>query len=251
MERIQKYLARCGISSRRDSEKLLIDGLIKINGKTVKEPGFKISPNTDIVEISGEILKPPDLQYYILNKPAGFITSVSDPFCKKTVMDLVKLIPYRIFPVGRLDMDTEGLLLLTNDGELCNILTHPKFQIEKEYFIVINGILSREHLNKLTNGILLEDGKTKPSIVTILKQGPNFTHISLIIKEGKKRQIRRMFKALGFKVLYLKRTTLGPIKIGNLKTGNYRKLTPNEIKLLNEMKLKLNLKKVEKELKKY
>lgn len=231
IERLQKFMASAGVASRRKSEDLILEGKVKVNGQLVTELGFKVS-QSDLVEVEGkEIYKPKGHVYYLLNKPTGYVTTVSDPQGRKTVMELVPK-DHRVFPVGRLDIMTEGLLILTDDGELAYKLTHPKHKVEKEYHVKVNGIVTQEHITNLREGIMLDDGKTSPAKVEILNiQGGEAT-LSLIIHEGKNRQVRRMMEAVGRKVITLRRVKYGNLTLEGVQLGKYRNLTEEEVQWL-------------------
>ena len=233
-ERLQKAMARKGIASRRHSEQLIRQGLVKVNGIIVSEQGYKVTP-TDIIEVSGNTIQDKDkFTYVLLNKPVGIITSASDPQKRKTVIDLIKHdIDIRVYPVGRLDYDTSGLLILTNDGELTYRLTHPSYGVEKTYRVWIKGLISEESINTLNNGVYLEDGLTSPANVKIVnkdKKGKELTVVEITIHEGKKRQVRRMFAKVGHPVVGLQRIAFGPVKLdNNLDTGQFRYLLESEV----------------------
>jgi len=234
MERLQKVIAYAGVASRRKAEQLIVEGKVKVNGKVVRELGTKVS-NSDTIEVEGVKLEKEDKVYFLLYKPKGYISAVTDDKGRKTVVDIFKKrVPERIFPVGRLDYDTTGLLLLTNDGEFSYQLTHPKFKIDKTYIARVKGIPTIEGLKKLQRGIKLEDGKTAPAKVSMTsfdeKAGKAICEIT--IHEGKNRQVRRMFEAIGTPVVKLKRERFAFLDLGNLKPGEYRELTKHEVKLL-------------------
>ncbi|GAV22315.1 pseudouridine synthase [Carboxydothermus pertinax] len=229
MERLQKYLARTGVSARRDAEQLILAGRVKVNGRVVKELGFKVGEN-DVVEVDGRVVKPEKLIYLLMYKPAGYVTTVDDPFGRPTVLSLLAgKVKERVFPVGRLDMNTEGLLLLTNDGELAMALTHPKHQFPKMYLALVRGTPNRSKLLELEKGILLEDGYTAPAKVVYKKPYGKNSWIEITIHEGRKRQVRRMFKKIGHPVLKLIRTRIGFLTGYGLKKGSFRYLTPQEV----------------------
>ncbi|WP_335876845.1 pseudouridine synthase [Anoxybacter fermentans] len=228
-------MARAGVASRRKSEKLIIEGKVKVNGKVVKELGVKVDPEKDIIEVNGKPIKKEKPVYIMLNKPAGYITTMDDPFDRPIVLELVKDIPQRLHSVGRLDCDTEGLLLLTNDGSLTYALTHPSHQIDKVYLVKVKGSIDSEAIEKLEKGIELEDGMTAPARVELIKRKKNYSVIKMTIHEGRKRQVRRMMDAVGYPVLKLKRIKLGPLTLGDLKPGKYRHLSQKEIKVLKKI----------------
>lgn len=232
MERLQKYLSSCGIASRRKSEELILSGKVKVNGIVVKELGIKISEK-DNVEVDDVEVYRKQKEYYLLYKPEKTICSVKDEKNRLTVVDLIQT-NEKIFPVGRLDYDTTGLLLLTNDGELTNYLTHPKGFVEKTYLAKVNGILNGKDIYLLENGIELNGVKTKKAKVKIKKidKKNNKSYIELTITEGRNHQVKNMFQALGYKVLKLKRTNYAFLNLDGLKAGEYRKLTTKEVKQL-------------------
>ena len=238
-ERLQKFLARSGIASRRKSEELITSGKIKVNGQVVTELGIKINPEIDIVEYNGKQIKEENKKIYILlNKPIGYVTTVKDQFKRDTVMELVKGVKERIVPVGRLDMYTSGALLLSNDGDFINKVTHPKHEIEKTYNATIVGKVTKEDVEKLTKGVEIQDDLetyvTKPAKVKILKidEEKNLSRIQITIHEGKNREVRRMCEAIGKKVIALHRTQIGNIDVKNLQLGKWRYLTEKEIQNL-------------------
>lgn len=233
MERLQKVIAYAGVASRRKAEQLILEGKVKVNGVVVRELGTKVS-HSDTIEVEGVKLEKEDKVYYLLYKPRGTISAVTDDKGRKTVTDLFKHIPQRIFPVGRLDYDTSGLLLLTNDGEFSYMLTHPKFKIDKTYIARVKGVPTIEGLKKLQRGIKLEDGKTAPAIVSMTsfdeKAGKAICEIT--IHEGRNRQVRRMFEAIGTPVVKLKRERFAFLDLYGLAPGEYRELTKHEVKQL-------------------
>ncbi len=234
--RLQKYIADSGITSRRKAEELILQGKIKVNGKVVNELGTKVNLEKDIVEYNGKILKQEENKIYILlNKPIGYVTTVKDQFERDTVMDLIKGVKGRVVPAGRLDMYTSGALILSNDGEFINKITHPKNEIEKTYNATVVGIVDDNDIKKLEAGveINLEDEKyiTKPAKVKILKtdEEKNLSRLQITIHEGKNREVRKMCEALGKKVLALHRAKIGNIDVKNLKLGKWRYLKKEEI----------------------
>jgi len=233
MERLQKVIAHAGIASRRKAEELIIEGKVKVNGQVVKELGKKVSAS-DSIEVEGIKIEKEEKVYYLLYKPRGVISAVSDDRGRKTVIDLFPQVEQRIFPVGRLDYDTSGVLLLTNDGDFSNQLTHPRYNIDKTYVAKIKGFLSKENLRKLERGIMLEDGKTAPAKVKVLssnrEQGKSI--IAITIHEGRNRQVRRMFEAIGCPVQKLKREQFAFLGLHGLNAGESRELTAHEVKQL-------------------
>ncbi len=226
-ERLQKVLARLGLGSRRACEELIADGRVTVNGETA-ELGRRVDVGRDVVSFDGVALPVlPGLVHYLLHKPAGIVTTAHDPFGRPTVLTLVPDAP-RVFPVGRLDADTEGLLVLTNDGDLAQRLTHPSFGVEKEYLVEVNGVPSAGDLRRLRLGIDLDDGKTAPATVGVVAPGV----IRMVIHEGRNRQIRRMCDAVGHPVRRLVRTRIGPVTDARLKPGSWRALDPSEVRAL-------------------
>ena len=237
-ERLQKYLATCGIASRRKCEDLIKSGKVKVNGKVVTELGTKVKEE-DVVEFEGKIVQENNKKIYILlNKPIGYVTTVKDQFNRPTVMDLIKKENVRVVPVGRLDMYTSGALILTNDGDFTNKITHPKNQIEKTYNVTLTGIINNEDVEKLKNGVSInvddKEIKTGKAKVKILKtdEEKNISRIQIVIHEGKNREVRKMCEAIGKKVLALHRAKIGEIDVKNLKIGEYRYLNSNDLKKL-------------------
>ena len=235
MERLQKYLASCGIASRRKCEEYILQGKVSINGKTVKELGIKVNPQTDKIYFEGKEIKKSKEQpvYILLNKQIGYVTTVKDQFNRETVMDLVK-VKERIVPVGRLDMYTSGALILTNDGDFVYKITHPKHEITKTYTVTLKGIINNEEIEKLKSGVKIDEYITKPAKVRILKIDleSDTSRIEIIIHEGKNRQVRKMCESIGRKVLALHRSKIGNIGVKDLKIGTWRYLTEGEVKKL-------------------
>lgn len=228
--RINKYLANKGIGSRREIDKFLEMGMIKVNGE-LASPGIKVD-DSDEIEFNGEkIVKRAERKvYFMINKPQGYISAVKDQR-EKTVIELVDTVE-RIYPIGRLDLDTEGLLLLTNDGDLYNRVVHPRAEVWKTYRAKVWGRVTEEEIETLRQGMELEDGKTLPSKVTIERAYENSSWVLISIREGKNRQVKRMLKAIGHHVIYLKRESIGEITLGNLEVGQYRELYQDELDYL-------------------
>ncbi len=231
--RINKYLAQCNISSRRKVEEFVLSGLISVNDVVVKKLSTQISP-TDIVKFNGVIVKPSNIKiYYLLNKPSGYITTVKDEKNRHTVLDLIEKSPERIFPVGRLDCATEGMLILTNDGDFANKLIHPSKKINKVYEVIVNKQPSIEQFAMLEKGVDIGDFVTSPSkISNKIKLDKGTYKFDITIHEGKNRQVRKMMESVGLEVIYLKRIKIGSLPLGNLPTGKYKKLTKKELDLL-------------------
>ncbi len=233
--RLQKYLAECGIASRRKSEELIAAGKVKVNGVTASI-GDKVSPKHDKVTVSGKkAVSVKKSVYIMLNKPRGFITTMSDEHDRKCVAELVKGINTRVYPVGRLDRESEGLLIMTNDGEFANALTHPSKHVSKTYRVTIRPEITKEQATAFRNGIEIDGRMTAPADLRILEAQENRTVVEVTIYEGRNRQIRKMFEALGIEVARLKRTKVGNLKLGMLKQGDYRDLTPEEVNSLYEL----------------
>ena len=235
--RINKFLAECGLASRRNCETLVTDGRVKINGKKVTNLATEVNEETDLVSVDDKPVKPIGKHLYILlNKPKGYVCTTSDEYGRKTVMDFFagKYEGKRLFPVGRLDYDTEGMLLMTTDGDLSNRLMHPRNEITKTYVAKIEGEISEEELNKLREGVVLDGVKTKKSKVKLLGYDGKISRIEVVISEGRNRQVRRMFESINRDVVFLKRVAIGEIKLGGLYRGNFRELKPNEIDYLKK-----------------
>ena len=230
--RLQKYLAEAGIASRRKAEELILQGKVQVNGKVVTELGTKVQPGKDKVMYEGKIVQIENKKIYILlNKPIGYVTTVKDQFKRDTVMDLLKNIKLRVVPVGRLDMYTSGALILSNDGEFVNKVTHPSHEIEKTYNVTVKGEVTKEDMKKLENGVDIGNYITKPAKTKILKidGSKKISRFQITIHEGKNRQIRKMCKAINKPVLALHRSAIGKINVKDLKLGEYRFLTNKEI----------------------
>lgn len=232
--RLQKYIAMCGAASRRAAEKLISDGKVRVNGKTIRELGTKVEIGADNVDLNGEPLKVSGKMYYImLNKPVGYVSSAKDQFDRPTVIDIIKEdLNARVFPVGRLDYETEGMLLLTNDGDFTYRVTHPKFHMEKTYIAVLKGGITIRALSALRRGVDIGGFVTSPAKVEIIDAEAGKTMIEIVIHEGKNRQVRRMLEAVGCKLEYLQRTKIGRVELGNLPLGRWRYLTSHEINYL-------------------
>lgn len=233
MERLQKVIANLGYCSRRKAEELIKGGKVLVNGNIVKELGTKVK-NSDTIEVEGNILdNNKNYEYYILNKPRGVVTTTNDEHGRKTVIDLIDT-STRIYPIGRLDYDTTGLLLLTNDGELANKLMHPSFKIDKTYIAKIEGIISSISIKKLRSGVVIDGYKTRPARVKVksIDKKTNKSIVEITISEGKNHQVKKMFEAVGHQVLKLKREKYAIFDIKDLKVGEYRKLTFKEVSIL-------------------
>ena len=240
--RLQKLLSHAGVASRRAAEKLIAEGRVTVNGQTVREMGVKADPAADDIRVDGRRLRKTErLRYILLNKPAGFVTTRSDPERRRTVMDLLGGVREYVYPVGRLDYETEGLLLLTNDGDLAARLTHPRHEVERTYEAQVAGSPDDEAINRLRKGIPLDGRRTMPADVVRLSRGPAKTKLregsgsgllSITIREGRNRQVRRMCEAVGHPVQKLRRTRFGPIGDRSLRPGQWRELTSKEVEKL-------------------
>ena len=230
-ERLQKVLAHAGLASRRAVEEMIEQRRIKVNGTTARL-GQRVDPTKDKVEVDGS-LWPLDTAtvYYLMNKPSGAVTTSADPEGRETVLDLID-VPARIWPVGRLDFETEGALILTNDGDITHRLTHPSFTIDKTYLAEVEGSVGPKAVRKLERGVVLEDGPTAPARVRIVERSPTTTLLEISIHEGRNRQVRRMTEAIGHPVTRLVRTSIGPLQVGRLKPGQFRRLGPHEVQAL-------------------
>ncbi len=234
--RINKYIAQCGISSRRKAEDLITAGRVKVNGKVTTDLATDIK-DSDIVSIDNKTVKIVlNYVYYKLNKPKGYVTTSSDEFDRKTVLNLMRGVHFRVFPVGRLDYDTEGLILLTNDGEVANILTKPNSNINKVYVAHIDGIITKEEIKQLSKGVDIGDYITKPCSVELIETNEKQSKLRITITEGKNRQIRKMFAAINKEVTFLKRVQIGDIKLGGLSRGEYAPLNQKELRYLKSLK---------------
>lgn len=236
--RINKYLATCGIASRRKCEELILDGQVKLNGRVIKDLATTIGPK-DIVTVDGKKVTA-DLKhiYLMLNKPKGFVSTTSDEHGRKTVLDLAPAFrDRRLFPVGRLDYDTEGLLILTTDGDLANRLMHPKNEISKTYIAKIEGTIEQDQIDKLQNGVILDGTKTKRCKIRLVgfDEDTKMSRLEVVIQEGRNRQVRRMFDAINREVVFLKRSAIGALNLGGVTRGTYRELTKKEVDLLMRM----------------
>ncbi|MVP00083.1 pseudouridine synthase [Paenibacillus lutrae] len=236
MERLQKVLAEAGVASRRKSEELISAGRVSVNDEVVTQLGFKVNPAEDVITVDGRGIRQQTKVYVILNKPKGVITSASDPKGRKVVTDYLPGIRERVYPVGRLDYDTEGLLILTNDGEFANLMMHPRHHVAKTYHATVKGVVHGSVLDKLRAGIKLDDGMTAPAEAEYVDVRPekNETVISITIYEGRNRQVRRMFEAVSFPVMRLRRVQYGPLLLAGLPRGKYRILRNDEVNSLRD-----------------
>ncbi len=230
--RLQKYLALCGVASRRRAEEMIASGHITVNGVTITEMGTQVEEG-DIVTVDGRQVFPEENKVYIIyHKPAGEVTTVSDPEGRPTVLDRFRDVGVRLFPVGRLDYDSEGLLLLTNDGDLAERMMHPSHEVDKAYYCKVTGVVSPETLQHLARGVMLDDHPTSPARVRLIRQETFDAIVMVTIHEGRNRQVRRMFEEVGHRVLMLRRVRFGPLDLGDLKRGQWRYLSDNEVREL-------------------
>lgn len=233
--RLQKYLAHAGVASRRKAEELIAAGHVRVNGAVVRELGTSVAPG-DRVEFGSRPVEVADRKrYLVLNKPAKVMTTMRDPEGRRTVAALVPRGPGRVVPVGRLDYDTSGVLLLTDDGELAHVLTHPRYGVDKTYRAVVGGRLQGDDVRKLIEGVRLADGRSDPAKVRVIRAGPAATELDITIHEGRNRQVRRMFEATDHPVLSLVRLRFGPLSLGDLKVGNWRDATEKELEALEAL----------------
>ncbi len=231
--RINKFVAQCGISSRRKAEEYILQGMVKVNDKVVRELATDINPEVDIVKVGDIVIKPTqDYVYYMLNKPKGYVCSSDDEFDRKTVLDLMRGVDKRVYPVGRLDYDSEGMLILTNDGDLTYNLTHPSKKIEKTYIAKIEGPILESELAVLRAGVVVDGVRYSECKAKLIDYSKNVSKIEVTIHEGKNRQIRKSFEAIGKNVIFLKRVSIGSLRLGGLTRGTFRELNPEEVSLL-------------------
>ena len=233
--RINKYLADCGVASRRKCDELILQGKVKVNNKVTRELGLDIKP-TDVVLFENRVVRPSVRRvYYKLHKPKGYVTTASDEKGRKTVVELMRKVQERVYPIGRLDYDTEGLLILTNDGDITNILTNPKNAVKKTYIASIEGEITPQDIKQISKGVDIGGYTTQPCSAQILDKDEKFTRVEIIISEGKNHQVKKMFEAVGKNVAFLKRVSIGEIKLGGLSRGEYKALTTKEIAYLKSL----------------
>ena len=231
--RLQKIISQAGLASRRAAEAMILEGRVQVDGVTVRELGGKYDPAQVEIKVDGKAIRTAEAHvYYLLNKPKGYVSTASDERGRRTVLDLLSEVKERIYPIGRLDMNTEGLLLLTNDGELMNGLLHPRYEVQKTYVARIAKGLAEEELRALQEGVRLEDGMTAPARARVLDEEPGRTRVEITIHEGRNRQVRRMFQAVGHEVLALKRTAFAGLTLQGVRRGEHRALTDEEVKML-------------------
>lgn len=229
-ERLQRFLARSGVASRRGAEDLIAAGRVRVNGVVVSEMGVKVTEGADAVTVDGREVSPvADHAYFALNKPAGYVTTLHDPEGRHTIAELMPDVGRRLFAVGRLDQDTTGLLILTDDGDLAHRLMHPRYHVEKSYVAVVRGAMGSASADALERGVTLDDGKTAPAQVAVLERGERTSTVRLTIREGRKRQVRRMLASVGHRVITLTRDRIGAVLLGDLAEGSTRPLSDDEI----------------------
>ena len=234
--RLNKFLSEAGIASRREADRMIADGRVRVNGRVIQDLSTKIDEEKDHVEVDKKrVRREKAFVYIMLNKPQGYLVTLKDPFRRPTVMDLLPHLDKRVFPVGRLDLDSEGLLVLTNDGELAHRLMHPRFEIKKVYLIKIDQTPDPSRLARLRKGIFLEDRKTAPVKIAVLSSHQGGTRLRIEIHEGRKRELRKMFEAVGYRIQKLKRMTFAGLPLGKLKKGQWRYLTQDEVKKLKKL----------------
>ncbi len=234
--RLQKYMAKCGVASRRKSEEMISQGLVKVNGKIIIEPGFKVEPDIDRVMVEDKLIRLETNKVYImLNKPVGYVTTLKDEKNRRVVTDLIEEVSERIYPVGRLDIDTTGLLILTNDGDLTQKLTHPSNKVIKRYIAVVEGLPNRGELERFRKGLIIDGRRTAPASVKIAKNYETDSILDIKIHEGRNRQIKKMCEAINHPVKKLKRVAIGEIEMGGLPIGNWRYLEQEELDYLKSL----------------
>lgn len=232
--RLQKYMAACGVASRRKSEEMIAQGRVKVNGEVITTPGLKVDPELDSIEVSGRRIYLEKKYYFLFNKPSNVLCTAGDSRERTTVIDFFKDIDVRLFTVGRLDYITSGLIIVTNDGEFTNFITHPKNEKEKEYTVRINGYLSDANIKTLSNSMNIDNYMTSPAKVSLISRSKVSSAFNITIHEGRNRQIRKMIETLDHRIVFLQRIRISNLKINDLKEGTYRPLTQSEISLLKE-----------------
>lgn len=234
--RLQKYMAQSGVASRRKSEQIILEGRVKVNGQVIKKLGSTINPDKDIVSVDNKNIEPEDKKVYImLNKPEGYVTTLKDRHSEKIVLDLVNGIDERIYPVGRLDLDTSGLLLMTNDGDLTQKLTHPSYEVPKKYIALVEGVPNNKKLVRFRKGLKIDGRITAEAYIKILKRNKDSSVLEISIHEGRNRQVRKMCEYIRHPVLELQRICIGELTLNDLKSGGWRYLTEKEVKYLKNI----------------
>jgi pseudouridine synthase len=235
MERLQKVMAHAGVASRRKSEEIIAEGRVKVNGKVVTEMGFKVDPEKDEIIVDEEIISEEKKRYILLNKPEGYITTVSDPEGRPTVMDLIPDLKQRLYPAGRLDYDSSGLLIMTNDGDLTYKLTHPKKEVDKKYKVLAQGEVCQEDFEKFEAGMVIDGQKTAPAEISNINYKGDKTEFEIVIHEGRNRQVRRMCRIAGFSVISLQRIGFSFLTLDGVKEGDFRYLSDQEVVRLKKL----------------
>ncbi len=233
--RLHKYLANCGLTSRRKAEEMMLDGLVYVNGELAIEPGIKITPGKDVVKVNGKIIRGEKKIYVLLNKPRGFVTTTDDDLGRKTVMDLIEGITERIYPVGRLDRDSEGLLVLTNDGDMAKYLTHPSCEVTKVYRVTVDGFLTDETIANIREGVRIGGRKVIPGKLSILARNTKQSRVEIQISEGLNREVRRIFATVGHEARKLKRIFIGPLSLKGISKGRARLMNAKELKRIKTL----------------
>jgi pseudouridine synthase len=237
LERVQKILSQAGVASRREAERMILEGRVTVNGRIVDTLGSKADPFKDHIKVDGKRLGRFDAKVsLLLNKPRNYLSTVEDPLGRPTVMDLCKTVRQRVYPVGRLDFDAEGLLILTNDGELANLLTHPRFEVPRTYLAKVVGVPGEKERNRLKRGVMLEDGKARVVSCLVIREKEKHSWVRVVVTEGRNRLIKRIFSAVGHPVLKLKRVEFGPVRLGSLPIGQFRYLTAEEIEAILKLR---------------
>ena len=245
LERIQKILSQAGVASRREAERMILERRVMVNGRVVDTLGSKADPSKDHIKIDGKRIGRFDSKVsLLLNKPRNYLSTAEDPQERPTVMDLCQVVRQRVYPVGRLDFDAEGLLILTNDGELANILTHPRFEVPRTYLAKVIGVPDEKELTRLKRGVVLEDGRAKVVSCLVISEKEKHSWVRVVVTEGRNHLIKRIFSAIRHPVLKLKRVEFGPIQLGNLPIGQFRYLTVEEIEKIKKLRAKVKNKKV-------
>lgn len=243
LERIQKILSHAGVASRREAERMILERRVMVNGRVVDTLGSKADPFRDHIKIDGKRVGRFESHVsLLLNKPRNYLSTAEDPQERPTVMDLCKVVRQRVYPVGRLDFDAEGLLILTNDGELANILTHPRFEVPRTYLAKVIGVPDEKKLNRLRRGVMLEDGRARVFSCLVISQKEKHSWVRVVVTEGRNHLIKRIFSAIGHPVLKLKRVEFGPIRLGNLPIGQFRYLTVEEIDKIKKVRAEAKVK---------
>jgi 23S rRNA pseudouridine2605 synthase len=232
LTRLHKYIAECGVASRRKAEEFIAEGSVTVNGHVIREMGYKIVPGSDAIKVKGKLIRQPSKTIYIaLHKPAGVVTTLNDPEGRPTVKDLLRGVRDRVFPVGRLDYDSEGLLILTNDGDFAQSVSHPAKIVKKVYQVKVSGKPEQKHIERLKQGVTLAEGRARAVHIERMRTGDQYDWFKVVLSEGKNRQVRRMFEKVGFDVIKLKRVAIGQLTLGNLQRGQFKILSKDQAEL--------------------